>query len=482
MWIATADASPDPARTHPDDQDRLRAAYVVVRHGTDDTFSKHGARAIETLSAALNKPHDPFGPVKQLAYNPLGLAFAGLFHAHKRNSSKDLVDRLVRVAASQPFDASVGAHVVGNDIAALDPRLSKALIRTAFVAALKPRPSCSFDEAKDEAALAARAATLDAHVVAELAWLHNDGVEPSWPDFPMQPARKRRGIRLPSADGSVPQDPPEPEPPKTFVDERLAAAWAGLLRPLSRGPQRAEVIAIAEAYQPYTSTRNGAGLDPHADIDGILHGDWNDVYYGLVAELVGTLSQEQLDAVCKAMTDLPDRSFLDVSPNLLSPVQTLYFTGNDVEAQLLKIRSALAERLFATGQWRDHVRRSTGGIETHLGYAIPPLLFGYYVMGGHSGSVLRPNNIDRLTPLLPSASAVVAAGPTLFVASLALNLLEVKADARLIPSLSIWPRHFLPHIPTIPPFGPTTPSVSAGAAGSTPSLLPTFQPSQQAHP
>ena len=152
-WIVAADAAADPARTHPDDQDRLRAAYLVVRHGSEDTFSKHGARAIETLSAALNKPHDPFGPVKQLAYNPLGLAFAGLFHAHKRNLSKDLADRLVRVAASQPFDASVGAHVVGNDIAALDPRLSKVLVRTAFVAAIKPRPSRTFNEAKDEAAL-----------------------------------------------------------------------------------------------------------------------------------------------------------------------------------------------------------------------------------------------------------------------------------------------------------------------------------------
>ena len=109
-----------------------------------------------------------------------------------------------------------------------------------------------------------------------------------------------------------------------------------------------------------------------------------------MAELVGTLSQEQLDAVCKAITDSPDRSFLDVSPNSLDPVQTLYFTGNDLEAQLLKIRSAFAERLFDTRQWRDHVRRSTGGIEMHLGYAIPPLLFGYYAMGGlsrlHSGA------------------------------------------------------------------------------------------------
>ena len=219
---------------------------------------------------------------------------------------------------------------------------------------------------------AARAATLDAHVAAELAWLHNDGVEPAWPGFPMQPARKRRGIRLPSADGSVPQDPPEPEPPKTFVDERLAAAWIGLLRPLSRGPQRAEVTAIVDAYQRYTSMRNGAGLDRHADIDGILHGDWNDAYNGLVAELVGTLSQEQLDAVCKAITDLPTAPSLTSRRNLLNPVQTLYFTGNDLEAQLLKIRSAFAERLFDTRQWRDHVRRSTGGIEMHLGYAIPP--------------------------------------------------------------------------------------------------------------
>ena len=54
-------------------------------------------------------------------------------------------------------------------------------------------------------------------------------------------------------------------------------------------------------------------------------------------------------------------------------------------------------------------------------------------MGGLSGSILGPDNIGRLIPLLPSASTVVATGPTLFVASLALSLLEVKADPRLLP-------------------------------------------------
>jgi hypothetical protein len=424
-WVARADAT----RTHPDDQDRQRAAYVVLRHGSDDTVERHGRCAVDTLIAAASQPHAPFGAGKHLQYNPAALAFAGLFHAHRRKPSDDLLARLLRLAASNPLESSVGARAVAHDINALNPGLSKALVRTAFVAGVKPRPSRRFDEAKDETARIAHADAVEAHVVAELAWLQRDGSEPAWPPFPMEQRRKRRGMRLPPYD-TAPQEPSPP--PQTFVDERVPAVWLDLLYPLCRGSDCGEVIAIARAYQPYTSTRNGAGLERHADVDGYLHGDWNDAYHGLIAELVHALTPEQLDSACRAIADLPDRAFLDVSPNLLGPLQALYFTGQDLEPQLTKVRAAFTTRLFETSQWRDHVRRSTSGIETHLSYAIPPLLFGYYVIG-RSGCSLSPDNIERLLPLLPGTSTIIKAGPTLFTAGLALSLLEVTADTRLLP-------------------------------------------------
>ena len=428
-WIAGADAAADTTRTHPDDQDRQRAAYVVLRHGSNDTVDKHGRWAIDTLIAAAGQPHDPFGTIgKHLEYNPAALAFAGL--AHKRTPSDDLTGRLLRLAASKPLEASVGAKTVSNDIAALNPRLSKALVRTAFVAGIKPRPSRRFDEATDEAARSAHADAVGAHVETELAWLQRKAPEPACASFPVEQPRKRRSIRLVPYN-TAPQEFP-PQPSDMFVDERVPAAWIELLHPLCRGADCTDVIGIAHAYQPYSSTRNGAGLERHADVDGYLHGDWNDAYHALLAELVHVLTPEQLDAACRAITDLPDRSFLDVAPNLLGPLHALYFAGDDLEAQIIKVRAAFATRLFATSQWKNHLRTPMGGIETHLGYAIPPLLFGYYVIG-RSGCSLGPDNIDRVLPLLPGTSPLIKAGPTIFTAGLALSLLEIKADARLLP-------------------------------------------------
>jgi hypothetical protein len=428
-WIASADATPNEPRSHPDDQDRLRAAYVVLRHGSDDTVAKHGTWAIEALSAAATRPRDPFSGGQMLEHNAAALAFAGLFHAHRRQPSSELAEKLLRLAATNP-ESSVGAHAVSSDVAALDPRLSMALVRTAFVASVKPRRRSSFDDTEDDARRTAHTQALEAHVAAELLWLFEHGTQPTWPLFPVDRARKRRGIRLPSSDGTRILEPPPPKPSDTFVDEHIAAAWISLLYPLCSGPTRPEIIAVA--YQGYTSTRNGAGLERHADVEAHFLEGWNEAYYGLVAQLVDAFTTEQLAAVCRSITDLPDIAFLEVAPTLLRPIQSLYFTGGDLDAQLVKIRSLFTTRLVETWQWRNHVETSTGGVEMHLGAGVPPLLFGYYGLR-QIGCSLRPDHVERLLPLLPGASTLFRQGPTLFTAGLVISLLEVKADARLLP-------------------------------------------------
>jgi hypothetical protein len=432
-WATAAEATSDEEDSHPNRQDRLRSAFIILRDGSDETVQNHGAWAVETLSNVASQPRDqlPFG--QQLPYNDVALAFAGLFYAHRRNPSYDYIARLLRFAATRPIEAGVGATFVANDIACLDPRLSNALVRTAFAASVRPRRSASFDEAKDEAARVAHTEATEAHVLAELAWLRNNRAEPSWPSFPIEQARKRRGIRLPSSNAANSQEPePTSEPAETFVDERTAATWISLLYPLCEGTYANNVIAVMQAYQLYTTTRNGAGLEPHADVDASLRGDWSQAYYELIARLIHTLTPDQLDAVCRGITDLPESAFLDVGPAFLAPLQDRYFSGGGIEAQVIKVRSELAKRLIETRRWADHVRRSSGGIETHLSYAIPPLLFGYHGLGT-SGTFLGPDNIERVLPLLPSASAIVSAGPTIFTGGLALSLVEIRPDARLLP-------------------------------------------------
>jgi hypothetical protein len=144
-----------------------------------------------------------------------------------------------------------------------------------------------------------------------------------------------------------------------------------------------------------------------------------------LAELAGALAPEQLDAVCKAITELPDRSFLDVSPNLLNAVQTLYFTGNDIEAQLPKIRSARGNGV-TTSAGRPVGSRCTLDTPSHpFSSVITPWEATAAPSSGLTTSAARSHSSRALR--------VVAAGPTLFVASLALNLLEVESDPRLLP-------------------------------------------------
>lgn len=99
----------------------------------------------------------------------------------------------------------------------------------------------------------------------------------------------------------------------------------------------------------------------------------------------------------------------------------------------MSIRSTLATRLMASRGWTWQQRSRSASIETHIGPAIAVLFFNDYGFAQPANCYLPPGCIDRLAPFLPVLEQLVQSGPSHFVASVTLNLLEVSPRSAHLP-------------------------------------------------
>ncbi len=318
-------------------------------------------------------------------------------------------------------------------LASIDERLPRAVLRCAFASCIRRRRTWNAEESERLAGEELWRKRLRAAVNAEMAWLSGFRPEPDWPKFPEEQPRRRRRFRL--LDGRAEDAEPEPKRFDEYADHQAAALWLTNAKSLGDVAKNPWLCDIARIYGPWTMALNGAGLDRSEEVSDPPM-EWNNAYFDLVARCLAGLSWAEVEQLAlEPLAALPDESFYDAIADLVRSVDTVYFGAQGVaESATVGIRAKLAERLMESRGWKWMARNRSTSIEMHhIGPAIAVLFFNQHGFAQPTQCYLLPKGIDRLAPFLLVLEKLVQSGPCLFVALVALNLLEVSPRPAHLP-------------------------------------------------
>ena len=400
------------------------AAMIAMRDLTGEQRKRYRSWAMGAFSAASQGRDDPVTRAREgLQFNPTAIAFVGFVYAMEeagaREQARALLGLVDRPAAAHGFIAAASAVAAAND------RLPQAILRCALRASIYTTHHWDEHEEDRAARVQEHRRSVDAAIDAELAWLYEAGAEPPWPTLPDVRPQTRRGTRLRSgADEEGLADVADRAAQIDRFDYQAAAAW---LRGVDPDRDRAWVSAALQVCADWTWAANGAGLESSEDVSHKPH-EWNDVYFALLARDLAGADDATVDRrALEPLASLPDESFFDALTCFQRRVDIVHFNNHGLEtASAVRIRARLAERVRASNSWHWMVRRRSSGVVMHLGPAIATLFLNDYGWTRPTAAYLQAEQIERLTPFLPTLERCAVEGATHFVAIVALNLLEVS--------------------------------------------------------
>ena len=415
----------------------VSAALIALRDGDDELRARHQAWALGVFAEALRAKDDPVIRFRAgLRYNPVAIAFVGLIHALKHKSGTEELRTLLEVATRKEPAAAHGFGVAATVLAAIDERLPRAVLRCALAACIRTHHKWGVPKDEVPTRIDSHRKRVQAAVEAELAWLGDHRSEPDWPDFPVEAPRLRQCIRF--REGRVERDKPTRRRSRLeqYADHQAAAVWLSSCHDLVDITRRPWFREIVRSYASWTAEANGAGLDEFEDVENTPH-EWNDAYFKLLARCLPGLSLPEVEQLALApISSLPDTSFFDIIPSFLRSCDVTYFNDRALEESVATgIRSKVAGSLMARAGWKRLGGRRGSSIETRIGPAIAALFFNDYGIGQSPRCYLPPVCIDRLTPFLPVLAKLVERGPSLFVALVTLNILEIFPRPTHLPFL-----------------------------------------------
>lgn len=413
----------------------VTAAMIAMRDGDVELRVRHRDWAHSVFTQALRTKEDPVLRFRSgLRYNPIAIAFVGMIHALKDRTEPEDVRLLLEVATREEPAAAHGFGVAATTLAAIDERLVRAVLRCAFAACVRPHRRWGVPEEEVAACEDRQRKRLNDVTEAELAWLSDQRPEPDWPAFPVEAPRLRRPIRL--RGGHVEREEParSRSRPEEYADHQAAAVWLTQCRSLVDMVRRPWFREIVRTYASWTAQANGAGLDATDDVEHPPR-EWNHAYFDLLARCLPGLSLPEVEQlVLDPIGLLPDTSFHDVLPSFMRSGNIVYFNDRALEESVaVGIHSKVAGRLMASAGWKRLRGQRGSSIETHIGPAIAVVFFNDYGIGQPPRCYLPPVCIDRLPPFISVLEKLVESGPSLFVALVTLNLLEVSLRSTHLP-------------------------------------------------
>lgn len=451
-WARRSPSGSDDGSADAADEQRMHkeavliAAMIAMRDGDEELRAEHGewarTQVIETAKA-LN--HDPVMQIRGgLRFNPSAIAYTGLIHALRHWNTQEDMRVIIGVAAAGNHAAAHGFGAAAQALEAVDARLPRAILRSAFNACIVEYRVWDQSHGDIAGREERRLVQIEATVAAEMAWLYADGPEPEWPTFPEEVAQPRRRLRFSMSEIAAPPLQEAPAPPRSEeVHHQAAALWLSQVCGLSDATARLWLINVAKAYMPWTCAANGAGLNTGDEVE-LPPSEWNATFFAVVARcVVGLTSEEVAKLVVRHIVALPDRNFYDVVTIFVRSIDVLYFNGDEISTQVaVDIRAAFAEHMVTTRRWSYLSGSRDLSIEIHIGPAIAVLFFNDHGPVQGSKCYLKEKAAVRTGPFLPVVTSLVKAGPSPFVAFVLLNLLEVAPQAEqldvLVAAGSTW--------------------------------------------
>ena len=404
----------------------VAAAVVAMRDGDEDLRVRHREWArgvfLEALTAQMGTR---FVPESNIRYNPVAMAFVGIACLLREGVEPADVRTLLEAVSRRDVLTASGFRAAAEMIAAVDERLPRALLRTAFVSCIRLRREHFRDNPHADIERRARTA-----INKECSWLSGVGDEPGWPAFPMVSPAHAAGLRIPPIEVELSEGTsgaatgPRME---EFLNDQTAGLWLKSLSSLFDVEARPWLRDVAQFYAEWTAVSNGSSLNPRDRIKG-KPSEWNVAYYDLVARCLPGMTVDSIDRLAlDRIRSLPDESFFDTTACFLRSVDQVYFgNGSLAEAEAVRIRASLAERLSETPDWRLRSSAPSSSIEVHMGSPLAAFFFNNWNRLPPSSCYLLPPGIARIEPFLPVLERLVVEGPGGFVAGLVLDLVEIS--------------------------------------------------------
>jgi hypothetical protein len=419
------------------EQALVNAAMIAMRDGDDELRTQHAAWARSIFAQALQTKIDQVSRFRSgLNFNPVAVAFVGMIHSLKNRAASENVRDLLEVAIRDDQAAAHGFGAAATILASIDERLPRAVLRCAFPACIRARHQWNLQKEEVEALSERHRSHVRAALDAEIAWLADERPEPEWPTFPSEAPRLRRRLRLSGARGLQETPAPQSSPHDEYVDHQAAGLWLSKTQILVDIVKRPWLVELARTYASWTAAANGTGMDLHEEVAN-PPSEWNDAYFDLLAQSLPGLALPEIEQLTLTPIGvLPDKAFYDIISGFLRSVDAVYFRDRGLQEPIaIRIRSVLANRMMATSGWQHLVGNRSSSIERHIGPAIAVLFFNVYGFAPPAECYLLPSGIDRLDAFLPVLEQLIEHGPSLFVALVTLNLLEVSPRTAHLPFL-----------------------------------------------
>lgn len=409
----------------------VMTAALTVRDYEAADRSEVLAWALPVLQAATTEKSREYRGNNQIQYNMVAIATVGFIALYLRDRDVTTRDTLLRVASYQHQSVleAIGCQLL--DLARLDARLPRTLIRIVMVGSVHPRRENS--DRQTQANQLAYQARVDATIVAEQRWLDHAENEPDWPELPTWLSRPRRGIRLGGGTKND-EDEIDRKRPDYFVDEHALGSVVGHLIPFTIGELPSWVTELGVRLMAWTTEANGPhGKDDHSR-DNRPH-TWNACYFDFLGILCVALPHsEAVASFLNPIMQFKDEAFYDAMAEFLRGYDRAMFATNTKQPENpLAIRTVLAHRIRQGRNFEGLRREKSITTETHAGDALNAMFFQppYIANGG------RPNipaNWVSLDIFMPTLTALVTDAPSSgYLVMLFLNLVGFSHRAALIP-------------------------------------------------
>lgn len=409
---------------------KIVVAALVLRDGSPDLRSRHGAWAAERLAAVADAEVDEHRH-RQLPYNPTAIAAIGLLAAYRNDPSAAELPSLFRLATEE----STGiVEMIRLELKANRPNadeINRSLIRLALsgcIYALRQSDHISSavssyqdqEVARKFADRERRRAAVDA----ELMWLAGRSTEPSWPEFPLpSEPRPRRRLRI----HTVAADPVAPAVPRLLaLADSSAANVLDVAVELWRASNPGLLGDLVRHTWPWTAAANGVGAARDTE-PGERAFEWNRSYFSAALATAAALSPETIHfTVTELLAQLPEERLLVAAGATLRAVDHLWLGDRAIpEDVAVALRETIARQVQATWYWRRLTEEVSTGIVSDAAEAVATMFMCNYALGHVTCYVLPPgmSRVDHCLPFLEHA--VVQASGSTFVAMAMLSLIEV---------------------------------------------------------
>jgi hypothetical protein len=410
----------------------VMAAVLAARDYDAPDRSDIMGWALPVLQTAAAETSDEYRGNDQIEYNVTAIAALGLVALQLKEQDQTALDVILQLA-SRPHGAVVvalGRHFA--ELAQLDPRLPRSLIRITMTSAVHPRRGD--DDQENEANRLAYQEKVQTSIALEQSWLRADGEEPAWPSLPAWLSRPRRGIRIGGA-GEIDADDDDIDTvPDHYVNEHVLGAMIGHLIPLTLGDVPEWLVALAGHLMLWTDEANG----PHGEEDDERDhrpSTWNSHFFDFLGILSVALPHEEMvPLVLEPISRFKDDAFHDAMAEFLRGFDRATFaTDTRNPENPVAVRAILADRIRKTWNFKRLAREKGPNSETQAANA----LNGLFYQERNFFSSGRPNipaNWSGLDASMPVLTALVTEAPgSGYLASLLLNLVDSSPRGALLP-------------------------------------------------